>query len=212
MEIVQRVKKLNSILRSNFRRWPYLFVYNFIETLCKRAISVAHLTDFSFEFCFEIFTKDVSLPLLYRCTKSQKWPKTQIKGVLPAFGHSPARHLQETKSHKTFSWNKGNQSSFTPFRPLTISGSVCFSNRAPLIWKFLPQPIRTCTSYTFFKSHFLDLILKSRNILVLALYNTNIWNPFKMGVDITTFVFPSLSLSYCLFKKTILICWACYVK
>ena len=62
--------------------------------------------------------------------------------------------------------------SFTPFRPLTTSGSVCFSNRAPLIWNFLPQPIRTCTSYTSFKSHFLDLILKSRNILALALYDT----------------------------------------
>ena len=57
-------------------------------------------------------------------------------------------------SHET----RGNQSSFTPFRPLTTSGSVCFSNRAPLIWNFLPQPIRTCTSYTSFKSHFLDFI------------------------------------------------------
>ena len=26
------------------------FVYNFIETLCKRATSEAHLTNFSFEF------------------------------------------------------------------------------------------------------------------------------------------------------------------
>ena len=30
-----------------------------------------------------IFIEDASLPLLYRCAKSQKWPKTQIKGVLP---------------------------------------------------------------------------------------------------------------------------------
>ena len=64
------------------------------------------------------------------------------------------KKLNRTKhSHET----RGNQSSFTPFRPLTTSGSVCFSNRAPLIWNFLPQPIRTCTSYTSFKSHFLDL-------------------------------------------------------
>ena len=81
------------------------------------------------------------------------------------------KKLNRTKhSHET----RGNQSSFTPFRPLTTSGSVCFSNRAPLIWNFLPQPIRTCTSYTSFKSHFLDLILKLRNILALALYDTNI--------------------------------------
>ena len=81
------------------------------------------------------------------------------------------KKLKRTKhSHET----RGNQSCFTPFRPLTTSGSVCFSNRAPLIWNSLPQPIRTCTSYTSFKSHFLDFILKSRSILALALYETNI--------------------------------------
>ena len=57
------------------------------------------------------------------------------------------KKLKRTKhSHET----RGNQSCFTPFRPLTTSGSVCFSNRAPLIWNSLPQPIRTCTSYTSF--------------------------------------------------------------
>ena len=81
------------------------------------------------------------------------------------------KKLKRTKhSHET----RGNQSCFTPFRPLTTSGSVCFSNRAPLIWNSLPQPVRTCTSYTSFKSHFLDFILKSRSILALALYDTNI--------------------------------------
>ena len=81
------------------------------------------------------------------------------------------KKLKRTKhSHET----RGNQSCFTPFRPLTTSGSVCFSNRAPLIWNFLPQSIRTCTPYTSFKSHFLDFILKSRSILALALYDTNI--------------------------------------
>ena len=29
-----------------------------LEFLCKRATSVAHLTDFSFEFFYEIFTED----------------------------------------------------------------------------------------------------------------------------------------------------------
>ena len=116
-------------------------------------------------------------------------------GAKMSFGHSPARHLQETKSHKTFSWNKGKSILFTQFRPLTTSGSACFSNRAPLIWNFLPQPIRTCTSYTSFKSHFLDLILKSWNILAFAIYDTNIYNPVKMGVYITIFVFPLLPLS-----------------
>ena len=40
-----------------------------IETLCKRATSVAHLTDFSFEFFYEIFTEDASLLLLYHGAK-----------------------------------------------------------------------------------------------------------------------------------------------
>ena len=47
-----------------------VFVYNFcIETSCKRAISVAHLTNFSFEFLHEIFTEDASLLLLYHGAK-----------------------------------------------------------------------------------------------------------------------------------------------
>ena len=40
-----------------------------IETLCKRATSVAHLTNFSFDFFNEIFTEDASLRLLYHGAK-----------------------------------------------------------------------------------------------------------------------------------------------
>ena len=82
-----------------------------------------------------------------------------------------SKKLQRTEHQNE---TRGNQSCFTPFRPLTSSGSVCFSNRAPLIWNFPPQSIRACTSYTSFKSHYLDFIFKSRNILALALYETNI--------------------------------------
>ena len=54
-----------------------------IETLCKRATSVAHLTNFSFEF-FMKFSKKMPLYFFYTFVqKSQKWPKTQIKGDLP---------------------------------------------------------------------------------------------------------------------------------
>ena len=51
MEIVQAVKKLNSILQAplNFRRRPFC-VQLCKETLYKWATSVAHLTNFSFEF------------------------------------------------------------------------------------------------------------------------------------------------------------------
>ena len=36
-----------------------------IETLCKRATSVAHLTNFPFDFFYEIYTEDTSLLRLY---------------------------------------------------------------------------------------------------------------------------------------------------
>ena len=51
MEIVQRLEKLNSISRArlNFRRRPFC-VQLCIETFCQRATSVAHLTNFSFDF------------------------------------------------------------------------------------------------------------------------------------------------------------------
>ena len=46
-----------------------VFVYNFSETLCKWATSLAHLTNFSFKFFYDIFTDDASLPLILLCKK-----------------------------------------------------------------------------------------------------------------------------------------------
>ena len=83
MEIVQAVKKLNSISRErlNFRRRPILCTTLYGETLCKRATSVAHLTNFSFDFFIKVSQK-MPLYLFYTMVqKSQIWPKTQIKGV-----------------------------------------------------------------------------------------------------------------------------------
>ena len=51
-----------------------------METLCKRATSVAHLTNFSFELFYKIFTEDASRSLLYHSAKKSKMTKTQIKG------------------------------------------------------------------------------------------------------------------------------------
>ena len=45
------------------------FVQLCIETLCRRATSVAHLTNFSFELFYEIFTEDASLLCLYHGAK-----------------------------------------------------------------------------------------------------------------------------------------------
>ena len=45
-----------------------------------------------FEFYYEIFTEDASQLLLYHSAKSQKWPKTQIKGGGgPALKHGNKR-------------------------------------------------------------------------------------------------------------------------
>ena len=41
---------------------------------------MAHLTNFSFEFFYKIFTEDASLPLLYHGAKKSKMTKNSIKG------------------------------------------------------------------------------------------------------------------------------------
>ena len=59
-----------------------------IETLCKRATSVAHLTNFSFEFFYEMFTEDVSLLLLYHGGKKSTMTKNSNQGG-PALKQNP---------------------------------------------------------------------------------------------------------------------------
>ena len=55
-----------------------------METLCKRAISVAHLTNFSFEFFYKIFTEDASQSLQYHGAKKSKMTKNSNQGGGPA--------------------------------------------------------------------------------------------------------------------------------
>ena len=85
-KIVQVVKKVKFNLPSAIELSEtamQICVQLCIETVCKRATSVAHLTNFSFEFFYETFTKDACLSdFFYIMVQSQKWPKTQIKGVL----------------------------------------------------------------------------------------------------------------------------------
>ena len=63
----------------NFRRGPFLCTALY-RTLCKWATSVAHLTNFSFEFFYKIFTEDASLPLLYHGAKKSKMTKNSNQG------------------------------------------------------------------------------------------------------------------------------------
>ena len=81
MEIVPAVKKLNSISRErlNFRRRPILCTTFY----SKRATSAAHLTNFSIEFFYAIFTQDNPLLFYIMVQKCQKMTKNSIQGVLP---------------------------------------------------------------------------------------------------------------------------------
>ena len=66
---------------------------------------MAHLTNFSFEFLYVIFTEDASPLLLYYGAKKSKWPKTQIKGVLPSFYQTGGRSFE---IDFFFRWNRAD--------------------------------------------------------------------------------------------------------
>ena len=79
-----KIQIKGSCLKSYERHWTFgdgrFCVQLCIETLCKWATSVAHLTNFSFEFFYE-FSQMMPLYFFYTMVqKSQKWPKTQIQG------------------------------------------------------------------------------------------------------------------------------------
>ena len=58
-----------------------VFVYNFVLKPYASGQLRWHIwPTFPLIFFYEIFTEDASLLLLYHGSKSQKWPKTQIKG------------------------------------------------------------------------------------------------------------------------------------
>ena len=82
IKIVQAIKKLKFNLPE--RDWTFgdgwFCVQLCIETLCKRATSVVHLTNFSFEFFYEIFTDDASPLLLYHGAKKSKMTKNSNQG------------------------------------------------------------------------------------------------------------------------------------
>ena len=72
------------------------------DTLYKRATSVVHLTNFSFELFYAVFAEDASLLFLYHVAKKSKWPKTQIKWFLPLnLVHHPAYQWQKTCQHRS---------------------------------------------------------------------------------------------------------------
>ena len=101
-----------------------------IETLYKRASSVAHLTNFSFEFFYAIFTEGPNLLCLYHGAKKVKHDK-KLKsrgggGVLP-YVRDSVMHPGEftlfclTYGRWSFKLTANSRSISTAWRPVTIS-------------------------------------------------------------------------------------------
>ena len=82
---------------------------------------------------------------------------------------------------------RGNAYHLLPYSPSSLSGSVSFSNRAPLIWDYLPTDVRAASCRTSFKSLYLKLLPGS----VL----TNSRNEQSVTRSITFFLFLLLSSS-----------------
>ena len=97
------------------------FVYNFVQKR-KRATLVAHLTNVSFEFFYQIFTKDASQLLLYHGAKKSKWPKPDHAGQSRKFKKS--RILLKEKFVLLVD--------FEFWRKRALGAST---NRFPLIWE-----------------------------------------------------------------------------
>ena len=98
MEIVQAVKKLNSISRErlNFRRRPIL-----CTTLYRNPMQASNFGGTFDQLFLRIFLSNfhrrcLSTSSIPWCKKSQKWPKTQIKG-------GPALSQQKFKAEQSIS-------------------------------------------------------------------------------------------------------------
>ena len=69
---------------------------------------------------------------------------------------------------------RGNALDFRPFRPNSRAGSLCFSNRAPLLWNSLTDNLnQNCNSLLSFKSKFLVLLTVEPKLISLAISDTN---------------------------------------
>ena len=67
---------------------------------------------------------------------------------------------------------RGQGYNFVPYRPRSRSGSISFTNRAPLVWNYLPESFKeTNVSLPNFKTNALSLVAQSPDFLSLLLYN-----------------------------------------
>ena len=83
---------------------------------------------------------------------------------------------------------RGQGIAFKPFWSKPRSGSISFSNRVPLVWNFLDEDMKTCSSWKF-RTKFLSLISSSTALLSLTLFD-----PVWPSVSLSLFLSLSLSL------------------
>ena len=88
--MLEMAAKCSSYAKSSglcFPFWIILFEADYAKnyaSILYQCLSVAHLTNFSFEFFYKIFTEDASLLLLYDgAKKSKNDQKLKSRGVLP---------------------------------------------------------------------------------------------------------------------------------
>ena len=68
---------------------------------------MAHLTNFFFEFFYEIFTEDASLPILYHGAKKSKMTKNPIQGGGGSCLKNLSRVLPNLRSNAKVSFDGG---------------------------------------------------------------------------------------------------------
>ena len=149
MEIVQAVKKLNSISRArlNFRRRPIL-----CTTLYRNPIQASNFVgtfDQLFLWIFyAIFTEGAIYFVYTMVQKSQKWPKTQIKG-----GGGPALIICHEKKVGPCPWKTWIQNQIVQIERVqslpTALSLTCFE----LIVHFISVRKPPHTKYTKIKKH-----------------------------------------------------------
>ena len=130
-----------------------------IETLCKRATSVAHLTNFSFEFFCKIFTEDASRPLLYHGAKKSKMTKNSNQGGGSCL--NPIQTDQKLKSRGGSCLNPIQTRLFLGSKNQRGGGTLCPPSKNPV---------------TLLRIHSSKLFLKACPKMNLL---TKLWFPWK---------------------------------
>ena len=126
-----------------------------METLCKRPTSIAHLTNFSFELFYKIFTEDASQLLLYHGAKKSKMTKNSNQGgsclkFIQNLLNLKVERLAEFFLFKSLgsSYYRKDISKNSLTRINKPSGLLCdvldFRCRRKMVSYFFPEPITAC--------------------------------------------------------------------